>query len=376
MATRLVINHWEDWLESGSLSDTRLHHSEESDRILVCPSELGQGYMQEIPLRDDLSLCIHDYTLHDDLIFDLPGEQNQVEFDFIVTGHNTGYVFFVPYFGLKKFHLKEARTKVFKVKVAFKHSASTTYCQAFMECLTPQTYSIGEQVIQAIYRYQEGHSLSSTAVMLTHVMQRVMSAGQSQNTLSKLHATFEELLNETLYSAAIDIGYAARRPITPVMQQVIGEILSCPYQRQNRRTYLKEKALHLVALYLESMLHPRLSDYDFSCIHRAATILRQQFANPPTVEALARQVGTNRLKLNQGFHQVYSITPFNYLRQYRMGQAQRLLMLSDVSVVDVAAAVGYRHRSRFAQTFRKYVGINPKTFQMEISQMRRLGCAS
>ncbi|MEM7061899.1 MAG: AraC family transcriptional regulator [Cyanobacteria bacterium P01_B01_bin.77] len=376
MATRLVLNHWQDWLEPGSASDTRLHHAEESDRILVCPSELGQGYMQEIPLQDDLSLHIHDYTLHDDLILDSPGQRNRSEFDFVVKSHNTGSGFFLPCFGVKTFHFQAAQKKVFKLKVAFKHSASTAYCQAFMERLSPQTYSLGEQVIQAIYRHQEGHLLSSAADMLAHVMKQIMPAGEPPPRRFKLHVMFEELLNESLYSAVVDVSYAARCSMTSAMQQVIGAILSCPYRRSHRRTYLTEKALQLVALYLESMLCPYLSDYDLSCIHRAAAILRQQFANPPTVDALARQVGTNRLKLNQGFHQVYGTTPFSYLRQHRMRQAQRLLMLSDVSVVEVAAAVGYRHRSRFAQAFRKYVGVNPKTFQMELSQIRRLGYTS
>ncbi|MCG8362025.1 MAG: hypothetical protein MJA27_01680 [Pseudanabaenales cyanobacterium] len=58
MTTRLVLNHWDDWLLPGSPSDTRLFHADASDRIFVYPSHLGQGYFQEILLRDDLTLFI------------------------------------------------------------------------------------------------------------------------------------------------------------------------------------------------------------------------------------------------------------------------------------------------------------------------------
>ncbi|MEL6332487.1 MAG: helix-turn-helix transcriptional regulator, partial [Cyanobacteria bacterium J06626_26] len=85
----------------------------------------------------------------------------------------------------------------------------------------------------------------------------------------------------------------------------------------------------------------------------------------------ARKVGTNRLKLNQGFHQVYGTTPFRYLRACRLTQARRLLTTSDLPVESVAAAVGYSSRNHFAKAFRQQVGLNPKTFQMQAWQ-----CAS
>ena len=49
---------------------------------------------------------------------------------------------------------------------------------------------------------------------------------------------------------------------------------------------------------------------------------------------LAKQIGTNRLKLNQGFHHLYNTTPFGYLRNYRLRQAKSLLMTSELSVED------------------------------------------
>ncbi|MEO0988034.1 MAG: AraC family transcriptional regulator, partial [Cyanobacteria bacterium J06639_14] len=67
MLQRLVLNHWDDWLEPGRPNDSRLFHADASDLILVCPTHLGQGYFQEILLRDDLSLFIHDHVFDQDL---------------------------------------------------------------------------------------------------------------------------------------------------------------------------------------------------------------------------------------------------------------------------------------------------------------------
>ncbi|MCJ8283558.1 MAG: hypothetical protein MJK14_28190, partial [Rivularia sp. ALOHA_DT_140] len=64
MRRHLVLERLHDWLVPGNINDTRLFHSEASDYIRLCPPQFGQGYIQEIPLREDLVLIIIDYTLN------------------------------------------------------------------------------------------------------------------------------------------------------------------------------------------------------------------------------------------------------------------------------------------------------------------------
>ncbi|MEO0987922.1 MAG: AraC family transcriptional regulator, partial [Cyanobacteria bacterium J06639_14] len=176
---------------------------------------------------------------------------------------------------------------------------------------------------------------------------------------------FEQVATNALYTEGLDLCYAARRVRTSAMEQAIGQILSCPYQGKNRRSYLEHKALELVSLHLAAMVPPPITDADRQCVYQAAAILREQIANPPTIEALARQVGTNRLYLKQSFQQVYGTTPFSYSRDCRLSQAWRLLMTSDFTIGQVAAAVGYTNCSHFAAAFRQRMGMNPKVCQMQ-----------
>ncbi|MEO0537491.1 MAG: AraC family transcriptional regulator [Cyanobacteria bacterium P01_A01_bin.123] len=360
MTTRLVLNHWDDWLEPGSPNDSRLLHADASDRILVCPAHLGQGYFQEILLRDDVSLFIHDHMFNQDLVMDIQSQGDLLEFAFSVAGAGAGYSFLVPYFGWKTLRPKQARKRVFKVEVFFKRPTLITYLKAFMERLSPHTQAIAERIIKLMYRYHGGGSSSTPVGRLNRIFDRSIAPDP--------HFLFEQVAPNVLYTEALDLDYATCSMITPAMKQVIGHILSCPYQGATRRTYLERQVLKLVALRLEAMVHPPLNQADLECIHQAAAILREQAAHPPTVEALARQVSTNRLKLNRGFHNVYGTTPYEYLRDYRLSQAHRLLMISNLSIVEVAAAVGYNNRSHFALAFRQAFGINPKSFQMQAWQ--------
>ena len=363
MVTRLVLNQWENWLLPGSPSNSQLLHSDPSDRILVCPPHLGQGYFQEILLRDDLTLFLYDCTLHQAVAIDTPDEPDCLEFEFQLAGFDAGYSAVSACFGLKNFWVQPPQKQFFRVEVCFKRSTLVSYFQAFLERLSPQTRNIAERFMQLISRYQGGNSILTAAGLLNQ---------SSQDAIAPLaNITIEQLLTDAFYTEMIAIDHAIRNPMTLAMKQAIGQILSCPYQGATRRTYLECKALELVDLHLEAMIQPRLSEADLSCIYQAGAILRNQVANPPTVEMLAHQVFTNRLKLNQGFREVYGTTPFGYLRDSRLRQAKRLLMTSDLSVVEVAATVGYTCRSKFAMAFRQKFGINPKAFQMQAWQ-----CAS
>ena len=358
MKTPLVLNRSDDWFLPGNPNDSRLFHADEADYIGVCPSHIGQGYRQVIPLQDGLTLSIHDYTLNQHRVIDILDKGNRLEFEFQLAGFDAGYSSFMPYFGLREFGIKPSQKRNFNIEVWFKRPGLITYFQALMERLSPQTRDIAEEIIQSIYRCQIGGSGSTLMGRLNQIFDQTKAPGP--------HSALEQILTDALYAEAIAFNDASRRPITPDMEQVIGQILSCPYQGKIRRTYLMRQALALVELYLEAIVHHHKQETNLDYVYQAGTILRHQIVNPPTVEALARQVGTNRRKLTEGFRQLYGTTPFSYLHNSRLAQAKRLLMTSALSVTEVAAAVGYTSRSRFATAFCQRIGLNPKAFQMEV----------
>ncbi|MEM0981754.1 MAG: helix-turn-helix transcriptional regulator [Cyanobacteria bacterium P01_H01_bin.58] len=361
---QLVLNHRENWLLKGNPNDPRLLHADPSDEILIYPAYAGQGYRQNIRLSEDLTLVIMDYRLHQDMVFDIYQETACNKFAFPLNNSRIQQSQFISVLGFRELIAPKVRRQVFKVEVVFKHASMLTYGYACFDRLPPQTQQIVEGIAKSLWRLQGGCSILGISEILNRLI------AYSPQKISSTHAgmALEQLLSDKLYAETVDLQYANRRPITPAMETVLGQILTCPYQGETRRAYLERKTLELVTLRLEAIAHPRLNEPDLNCIYEAAAILRSQLVKPPTVEALARKVGTNRLKLNQGFHAVYGTTPFSYLRDCRMGQARRLLMTTEMSVESIAAAVGYSSRNHFAKAFRRQAGLNPKAFQMQFWQ--------
>lgn len=346
-----------NWLEPGSPNVPTVLGCDRTDIIQVCPAHLGQGYVQEIPLREDLSLVIIDYTLDHPLLVDAPGDRGLLEFEFQLSGRDPGQSFFVPYFGQRGLGVRPAKKRIFKVEVFFKPPTLNHYFHDFTRRLSAPV----QRLVEAILRQLCGQPAGLASVSIDSALNRLMS------TESIFDQTYEQLLTHGLYSEAAVLGAATRRPLTADMETLIGQILHCPYQGATRRAYLERKALELVALRLEVLSQPTAipNQEDIQRIYMAETILRGQLQQPPSVEDLARQVALNRLKLNQGFHQVFGATPYGHLRHCRLRQARQLLMTTDFSIEQIAEQVGYSSRSRFASAFRKEYGLNPKMFQMQ-----------
>ena len=358
MIRHLVLNNSQGWLIPGETNDTRLFHSDTSDRVRVCPPQIGQGYIQEITLREDLLLRIIDYTLKSKLLIDTLGDSNCLEFEFQLAGRKAGYSFFSPEFGIRSFGIKLAQKRIFKVEVVFKPPSLSTYFYKFIERLSPPLQQLSQEIVQRIYQYYVGERITTTAVL-----ERIVNCAVPSKQLP-----FEQILSTALHTKFTSIDCARRSPITPAIYEIIEQILSCPYRGLNRRNYLERKALDLVALRLDCLVKPQfncLKSDDLVAIYQAEEILRTHLENPPSIELLTRWVGLNRFKLNQGFHYVYHTTPFGYLRKCRLLKARRLLMTSELSVERIALTVGYTSRSRFASAFRQDFGLNPKTFQIQ-----------
>ena len=132
---------------------------------------------------------------------------------------------------------------------------------------------------------------------------------------------------------------------------------------------MEAKALEILACQLEELAEsiPHESTLrgavDRERLHQARVILETEFADPPTLLALARRVGLNDFKLKCGFREVLGTTVFGYVRKIRMEKAKQLLETSDVSITQVALSVGYNSISHFTMAFKRSVGILPSQYR-------------
>ena len=164
-------------------------------------------------------------------------------------------------------------------------------------------------------------------------------------------------------------GLAFRKTLSPGLECLAHQIFGCSYQGSARRLFMEAKALEILAYQIEELSEriPQESalrgTVDLERLHHAREILETEFADPPRLVALARQVGLNDFKLKRGFRELLGTTVFGYVRKLRMEKARQLLETSDMSITQVALSVGYSSFSHFTTAFKRSVGVLPSQYR-------------
>jgi AraC-like DNA-binding protein len=78
---------------------------------------------------------------------------------------------------------------------------------------------------------------------------------------------------------------------------------------------------------------------------------------------LAAVAGLSIHHFARGFKQTTGMTPHHYLTQKRVERARDMLANSDLSLSEIAYAVGFSDQSHLARHFRQMLGVTPGQFR-------------
>lgn len=98
-------------------------------------------------------------------------------------------------------------------------------------------------------------------------------------------------------------------------------------------------------------------------IRRAQTILSREYANPPTLPALAKQLGISETQLKSGFKSLNGTTVLQYCIHKRINAAKLLLNENRHSISEIGDIVGYQDQSAFSRAFRRLSGCSPREWR-------------
>ena len=92
-------------------------------------------------------------------------------------------------------------------------------------------------------------------------------------------------------------------------------------------------------------------------------ILAKEASRPITLEEVAQRIATSPRQLQRVFTANAGMGFRSYLRQLRLSHAAELLVGTDLSVGEIADAVGYGDASQFAKAFRRVYGVSPSQYR-------------
>jgi len=186
------------------------------------------------------------------------------------------------------------------------------------------------------FDYQPLHPFLKDLPPIIHIKQYV-----TENQLLLKQVTqlmLEELNNE--------------RPGGSVMLKSLSEIMFINIIR----AYLEQAAP--ATGFLSALNDPRIS--------KALKLMQDSPQNDWTLESLASEIGMSRSVFFNHFKKLVHETPLSYLTNWRIGQAQKLLITDNGKISEIAANVGYQSESAFNRIFKSKTGQTPAIYRRRI----------
>lgn len=159
---------------------------------------------------------------------------------------------------------------------------------------------------------------------------------------------------------------AAAFPVSPEMRSALFDLVFCPLESRYRNLFLKAKTLELLVFQMEylqkkevDIIPAGLKAADVKRMQHAKEIILSNLRNPPGIQELAQQVGTNENYLKKYFKAVHGTTVYHFISKARMEKAKQLLSAEKRPLSEVAGMMGYKHVHHFSTAFRKIFGFSP-----------------
>ncbi len=194
--------------------------------------------------------------------------------------------------------------------------------------------------------------------------------------IAKFHSLFSSDANHISFLSPENSSkkYYDNLPFTSSIAVVLSQILQARVHDSMKSLYFKGKIYELLSLYFNKNDDSSIEQCPFLIdeqnvqkIRNAKDIILDRMIDPPSLDALALEIGLPLKKLKQGFKQIYGDTVFAYLLEHKMQEARRMLDSQKYNVNEVGLKLGYSTSSHFIAAFKKKYGTTPKKYLGSVS---------
>ncbi|WP_051516540.1 AraC family transcriptional regulator [Herbaspirillum sp. RV1423] len=107
------------------------------------------------------------------------------------------------------------------------------------------------------------------------------------------------------------------------------------------------------------LYHTVLAHYQEKGVNDAIRWIKENYAQPMSIEQLAKQVRMSVSTLHHRFKAATVMSPLQYQKQTRLLEARRMLMTGSMEAATVGYRVGYESPSQFSREYRRLFGASP-----------------
>ena len=208
-----------------------------------------------------------------------------------------------------------------------------------------------EKETELLSRVRTGNVQEAKA-LLDELLGHVLFSQGSR--IENIHLMAVELT--TLLSRVAIDGGAGTDKIYGLNSQYLTRILL--QQNQEELCYLLQE---VVESFMDAMFTHQ--DQGNPHIRKALRYIAANYTQKLTLQNVASEVGISPNHFSTLFHKTVGVSFREYLCQTRVEGSKQLLLYTDYSLADIAAAMGFPDQSNFSKVFKRITGISPGKYR-------------
>ena len=108
------------------------------------------------------------------------------------------------------------------------------------------------------------------------------------------------------------------------------------------------------------------NDHNEQYYQQALEYISNNYSYNLKIQDIADYIGVDRTYLYKIFMREAQISPKQYLLQYRIRAAAKLLQTQNYNVTEIAYSCGFRDSAAFCYHFRQQIGMTPRQYREKI----------
>lgn len=190
---------------------------------------------------------------------------------------------------------------------------------------------------------------------------------------------YNRYLKERLGGEYIDPRNAFKKMVLgvdfPQLVALLKQIQSYSGSGMSAKLFYEGKVLEALALIMEEAKRNqdrkkkiRITKEDEENLKAVADYLDHHYSFPVSLEQLSKFAYMGTTKLKTTFRELFGCNISDYIIRKRMEQAQHLLIGTELSIAEIAQAVGYERADSFSRQFQRTTGLLPREYRNLITK--------
>ncbi len=175
-----------------------------------------------------------------------------------------------------------------------------------------------------------------------------------ENPFTHINLYYHQISSNLLFSMPIDLP-----AVSPALQNLVGANDHADIHSILQKQLLSRQVFQNI-FFDDEKDH---SSKDYLIVKELLDYIENNYRSPLTMEDLASHIGKSKSQLSYLFYKYTQCRPIDFLIDYRINMAAKLLRDQGCTVTKAADAVGYTDPLHFSRLFKKRTGYAPSQIQ-------------